>query len=95
MADFDFNPKPEFPGHFVIFNESYEKALLRRFSTQKFDHTIDVQPQIILLTMAIVSIGKFLAIDKPFFKNNFDTSNCLLLKAFCWRESYFSRYEYV
>lgn len=43
VADFDFSPKPEFPGHFVIFNESDEKALLRRF----FDHIIDVQPQII------------------------------------------------
>jgi len=43
VADFDFSPKPEFPGHFVIFNEPDEKALLRRF----FDHIIDVQPQII------------------------------------------------
>ena len=43
VADFDFTPKPEFPGHFVIFNEADEKALLRRF----FDHIIEVQPQII------------------------------------------------
>jgi DNA polymerase epsilon subunit 1 len=43
VADFDFSPKPEFPGHFVIFNESDEKALLRRF----FDHIIEVQPNVI------------------------------------------------
>ena len=43
VADFDFTPKPEFPGHFVIFNEADEKSLLRRF----FDHIIEVQPQII------------------------------------------------
>ena len=43
VADFDFSPKPEFPGHFVIFNEADEKAVIRRF----FDHIIDVQPQII------------------------------------------------
>jgi DNA polymerase epsilon subunit 1 len=43
VDDFDFTPKPEFPGHFVIFNEPDEKATLRRF----FDHIIEVQPQII------------------------------------------------
>lgn len=43
VADFDFTPKPEFPGHFIIFNEPDEKTLLRRF----FDHILEVQPQII------------------------------------------------
>lgn len=43
VADFDFTPKPEFPGHFVIFNEPDEKSVVRRF----FDHIIEVQPQII------------------------------------------------
>ena len=43
VADFDFTPKPEFPGHFVIFNEQDEKQLILRF----FEHIIEVQPQII------------------------------------------------
>ncbi len=43
VADFDFTPKPEFPGHFIIFNEVDEKSLIRRF----FDHILEVQPQII------------------------------------------------
>jgi DNA polymerase epsilon subunit 1 len=34
VADFDFSPKPEFPGHFVIFNEADEKSLLKRLINQ-------------------------------------------------------------
>jgi DNA polymerase epsilon subunit 1 len=44
VEDFDFSPKPEFPGHFVVFNEPDERALLRRF----FEHILEVQPQIIV-----------------------------------------------
>lgn len=43
VEDFDFTPKPEFPGHFIIFNEPDEKAVIRRF----FEHIIEVQPQVI------------------------------------------------
>ena len=44
VEDFDFTPKPEYPGHFTIFNEPDEKCLLKRF----FEHIIEVQPQIIV-----------------------------------------------
>jgi DNA polymerase elongation subunit (family B) len=42
VEDFEYTPKPEFEGYFTIFNESDEKALLRRF----FDHVLDVRPHI-------------------------------------------------
>ncbi|KAJ3375373.1 DNA polymerase epsilon catalytic subunit [Allomyces arbusculus] len=42
IADFEYNPKPEFPGPFVIFNEVNEEQLIRRF----FEHVVDVQPQV-------------------------------------------------
>lgn len=44
VEDFDFTPRPEFPGHFEVFNEPDEISLLRKF----FNHIIDVQPQIIV-----------------------------------------------
>ncbi|KAH9254345.1 hypothetical protein BASA81_007627 [Batrachochytrium salamandrivorans] len=31
IADFEYTPKPEYEGHFTIFNEQDEEALLRRF----------------------------------------------------------------
>ncbi|MCQ2815864.1 MAG: DUF1744 domain-containing protein, partial [archaeon] len=31
IEDFDYSPKPEFQGHFVVFNEKDEEALLKRF----------------------------------------------------------------
>ena len=42
VEDFEYTPKPEFPGHFTIFNEKDEKALLRRF----FDHVREVKPHV-------------------------------------------------
>ncbi|CAC5377738.1 POLE [Mytilus coruscus] len=42
VEDFEYTPRPEFEGPFIIFNEPDEVALLRRF----FDHIIDVKPNI-------------------------------------------------
>ena len=42
IEDFEFTPKPEFEGHFTIFNEPDEMSLLQRF----FDHILDVKPHI-------------------------------------------------
>ncbi|KAJ3127228.1 DNA polymerase epsilon catalytic subunit [Nowakowskiella sp. JEL0407] len=42
IGDFDYTPKPEFNGPFIIFNENDEKALLRRF----FDHIQETRPNI-------------------------------------------------
>jgi DNA polymerase epsilon subunit 1 len=40
--DFEYNPKPDFPGPFEVFNEDDEEALLRRF----FDHIQELKPLI-------------------------------------------------
>lgn len=42
IDDFEYTPKPEYPGPFQVFNEANEEALLRRF----FDHVKEVKPQI-------------------------------------------------
>jgi DNA polymerase epsilon subunit 1 len=43
IEDFEYTPKPEYPGLFTVFNEPDEKATLQRF----FGHIRDVKPQII------------------------------------------------
>lgn len=42
VNDFEFTPKPEFEGNFIVFNEPDEKALIQRF----LDHILDVRPHI-------------------------------------------------
>lgn len=42
VADFEYTPKPEFEGGFVVFNEESEFALLKKF----FDHIIEIKPHI-------------------------------------------------
>lgn len=43
IADFDYTPKPEYPGPFMIFNEPDEKAVLERF----FLHVKEARPTVI------------------------------------------------
>ncbi|CAK7894119.1 DNA polymerase epsilon catalytic subunit A [[Candida] anglica] len=43
IEDFEYTPKPEYPGNFTIFNEDDEKALLERF----FEHIRDARPTVI------------------------------------------------
>jgi DNA polymerase epsilon subunit 1 len=43
IADFDYTPKPEYPGPFMIFNEPNEKAVLERF----FLHIKESRPTVI------------------------------------------------
>ncbi|XP_062505128.1 DNA polymerase epsilon catalytic subunit A-like isoform X2 [Corticium candelabrum] len=43
VEDFEYTPKPEYEGPFVVFNEEDEFHLLRRF----FDHVVEVKPTII------------------------------------------------
>lgn len=43
IDDFEYTPKPEYPGLFTIFNEKNEKAVLRRF----FEHIRDAHPTVI------------------------------------------------
>lgn len=42
ISDFEYTPKPEYPGPFKIFNEPNELALLHRF----YSHMREVQPAI-------------------------------------------------
>lgn len=43
IEDFEYTPKPEYPGLFTIFNEDDEKQLLLRF----YEHIRDVRPTVI------------------------------------------------
>lgn len=43
INDFEYTPKPEYPGLFTVFNEEDEKALLLRF----FEHIRDSRPTVI------------------------------------------------
>ena len=42
VEDFEYTPKPQYPGPFIIFNEADEASLLRRF----FDHCQELRPNI-------------------------------------------------
>ncbi|RKP39877.1 DNA polymerase epsilon catalytic subunit A [Dimargaris cristalligena] len=43
IEDFEYTPKPEYEGPFIIFNEKNEKALLRRF----FEHIQEAKPTVV------------------------------------------------
>ncbi|QPG73937.1 hypothetical protein FOA43_001252 [Brettanomyces nanus] len=43
IQDFEYTPRPEYPGSFTIFNERNEKALLERF----FEHVRETRPTVI------------------------------------------------
>lgn len=43
IENFEYTPKPEYQGPFIIFNEANEKALLSRF----FTHIQEVKPSVI------------------------------------------------
>ncbi len=42
VDDFEYTPKPEFEGNFIVFNEENELALIQKF----FDHVLEVRPHI-------------------------------------------------
>ncbi|KAF1956506.1 DUF1744-domain-containing protein [Byssothecium circinans] len=44
IADFDYTPKPEYQGPFMIFNEPDEKAVIERF----FEHIKEAKPTVIV-----------------------------------------------
>ena len=44
IDNFDYTPKPEYPGPFHVFNELNERAVLLRF----FDHLLTVKPSIMV-----------------------------------------------
>ncbi|XP_067618241.1 DNA polymerase epsilon catalytic subunit 1 [Eurosta solidaginis] len=44
VDDFEYTPKPEFEGHFIVFNEENEMHLIQKF----FDHIMEVRPHIVV-----------------------------------------------
>uniref|UniRef100_A0A336MSN0 DNA polymerase epsilon catalytic subunit n=1 Tax=Culicoides sonorensis TaxID=179676 RepID=A0A336MSN0_CULSO len=42
IEDFEYTPKPEFEGNFIVFNEANEMATIQKF----FDHIMEVKPHI-------------------------------------------------
>lgn len=44
VNDFEYTPKPEFEGNFIVFNEPDEMGVIQRF----FDHILEVKPHIIV-----------------------------------------------
>ncbi|XP_017476166.1 PREDICTED: DNA polymerase epsilon catalytic subunit A isoform X2 [Rhagoletis zephyria] len=44
VDDFEYTPKPEFEGHFIVFNEEDEMHLIQKF----FDHIMEVRPHIVV-----------------------------------------------
>jgi len=42
VEDFEYNPKPEFPGPFIVWNVPNEQALIRKW----FDHMREAQPNV-------------------------------------------------
>ena len=44
VEDFEFTPRPEFEGPFIVFNESDEKATISKF----FDHVKELKPHVIV-----------------------------------------------
>ncbi|KAF2266189.1 DNA polymeras-like protein epsilon [Lojkania enalia] len=100
IADFDYTPKPEYEGPFIIFNEPDEKALLDRF----FEHIKEAKPNVIVTYNGdffdwpfVEARASVLGIDMyqeiGFRKNSEDiyqSDYCSHLDAFAWvnRDSY-------
>ncbi|KAK2743262.1 DNA polymerase epsilon catalytic subunit [Myotisia sp. PD_48] len=100
ISDFEYTPKPEYDGPFMIFNESDEKALLERF----FRHVNEVKPNVIVtyngdffdwpFVEARASVqGIDMYTEIGFRKSNDDiyqSNHCVHMDAFSWvnRDSY-------
>lgn len=100
IADFDYTPKPEYEGPFMIFNEPDEKAVLERF----FEHIKEARPTVIVTYNGdffdwpfVEARASVLGIDMyqeiGFRKNSEDVYHCdycAHMDAFCWvnRDSY-------
>ncbi|KAL3482395.1 hypothetical protein BJX99DRAFT_1811 [Aspergillus californicus] len=100
IDDFEYTPKPEYSGPFMIFNEPNERSVLERF----FEHIKEAKPTVIATyngdffdwpfveTRASV-LGIDLYTEIGFRKNNEDiyqSDNCVHMDCFAWvnRDSY-------
>lgn len=100
ISDFDYSPKPEYQGPFLIFNEPDERAVLERF----FGHIIEARPTVIATYNGdffdwpfVEARASVLGIDMykeiGFRKNSEDiyvSDHCVHLDCFAWvnRDSY-------
>jgi DNA polymerase epsilon subunit 1 len=100
IQDFDYTPKPEYQGPFMIFNEPDEKALIERF----FEHIKEAKPTVMVTYNGdffdwpfVEARASVLGIDMyqeiGFRKNSEDiyvSDYCAHLDAFAWvsRDSY-------
>jgi len=100
VEDFEYTPKPEFEGPFIVFNEEDEKATIQKF----FDHVLDVRPHIFVTyngdffdwpfveARALVH-GMDMAKEIGFVKNKegvYSSRPAAHMDAYCWvkRDSY-------
>jgi DNA polymerase epsilon subunit 1 len=100
ISDFDYTPKPEYDGPFMIFNEPDEKGLIERF----FEHIKEAKPTVIVTYNGdffdwpfVEARASVLGIDMyqeiGFRKNSEDiyqSDYCAHMDAFAWvnRDSY-------
>lgn len=49
VEDFEYTPRPEFEGPFIVFNEANEEDVIRRF----FSHILEVRLKLILVLCVI------------------------------------------
>lgn len=100
ISDFDYTPKPEYEGPFIIFNEPDEKAVLERF----FEHIKEARPTVIVTYNGdffdwpfVEARASVLGLDMyqeiGFRKNSEDiyqSNYCAHMDAFAWvnRDSY-------
>ncbi|KAF2466844.1 DNA polymeras-like protein epsilon [Lindgomyces ingoldianus] len=100
ISDFDYTPKPEYEGPFIVFNEPDEKALIERF----FEHIKEAKPTVMVTYNGdffdwpfVEARASVLGIDMyqeiGFRKNSEDiyqSNYCAHLDAFAWvnRDSY-------
>ncbi|AOW05990.1 YALI0E26367p [Yarrowia lipolytica CLIB122] len=82
IEDFEYTPKPEFPGNFTIFNEPNEKAVLEKW----FEHIRDVCP-----TVMTSYNGDFF--DFPFIDKRTAFHGMNLYDEIGWKKVEEERYE--
>ncbi|XP_050693132.1 DNA polymerase epsilon catalytic subunit A-like [Eriocheir sinensis] len=100
VEDFEYTPRPEFEGPFIVFNEANEKDLIRRF----FSHILEVKPHIFVTYNGdffdwpfVEARAKVYDIDMAqeigFSKGRdgvYSSRPCIHMDCFCWvkRDSY-------
>lgn len=100
IEDFEYTPRPEYEGYFIVFNEPDERAVLERF----FEHIKEAKPTVIVTYNGdffdwpfVEARASLLGIDMyqeiGFRKNSEDiyqSNYCAHMDAFAWvnRDSY-------